>query len=279
MPSYSMTRRPRRNPLALLGAFVGRSLRVLVRWRAVWLLLLTSLLLTGCVKYDVGVNFDSPQGGTLVQQVRLDERIGNATAQQWLDGLTRRARQLQGSARRSGDRALEITLPFDNGRDLNRKFNAFFEPSDSTNGLFSALPDVTAQFALRQNNWIFWVRNRLVYDLDLRSLGVTGPQGNVIVSPGSLVDLDFRLTTPGGARPIVTAPGAIAPQVEQDGRQLLWHLKAGQINHLEAVFWMANPVAFGALLIVAIAFGGWYLRYRVLPAPSATPPSAPEPQS
>ena len=37
--------------------------------------LLTSLLLSGCVKYDVGLNFDNSNSGELVQHIKLGERL------------------------------------------------------------------------------------------------------------------------------------------------------------------------------------------------------------
>ena len=44
-----------------------------------------------------------------------------------------------------------------------------------------------------------------------------------------------------------------------------WQLKPGELNHLDAIFWLPNPLGIGAILIILISCGGYYLKYRQLP--------------
>jgi hypothetical protein len=129
---------------------------------------------------------------------------------------------------------------------------------------------------LAQGNFFLVQRNKLSYDLDLRSLGVVSTKGNVIVSPSSLLDLQFSLETPWGARGVEKAANAIQPQVYENGHQLVWILQPGQVNHIEAVFWLPSPLGVGTLVIVLLVLGGFYLKYQSFPwtmaqvTPSAT---------
>jgi hypothetical protein len=82
----------------------------------------------------------------------------------------------------------------------------------------------------------------------------------------SLVNLDFSLQTPWGIKNIQNDENAIQP--EKHGNQLIWKLKAGDINHVEVVFWLPNFLGIGTLLIIGFVWLGLYLRYRLLPSPS-----------
>lgn len=257
------------------------------RLRVLWIILLASLLLSGCVQYDAGVNFESPNQGEIVQHIKLGEQLrtfSDSSAQQWLNSLESRARQLQGKIKRLSPQEIIVRIPFSSGAELEEKFNQFFNPvaqkdAPTVSGQELDLPKIQSNFSLTQGNFIFWVRNRLIYDLDLRSLGVLSTNGNVIVSPGSLFDLEFSLNTPWGARSVnPSAEAAITPTVVQKGHQLLWKLEPGQLNHLEAVFWLPSPLGIGTLLIVLLVGVGFYLKYQSLPGgllKSAQPPAVP----
>lgn len=265
--------RPKRQRVGFWQWATSAIARLLVRWRMVWTLLLASLLLSGCVKYDVGVNFDNPNQGEIVQHIQLGDRTASSsgmTNQQWIDNIERRTKEVGGRVRRESSQDLTVTIPFTSGADLNEKFNAFFsgtaQKKAASNALIADLPDIKSQLQLDQGNLLLWVRNHLSYDLDLRSLGVTASDGSLIVSPGSLIDLEFRLNTPWGARSITTAPNAIAAQTQ--GKQLIWQLKPGQVNHLEAVFWLPSPLGIGTVVIVLLVVGGMTLKSR-LSSPTA----------
>jgi len=255
---------------------------ILGRLRVFGVILLAGVLLSGCVQYDVGVNFQGAHKGQLVQHIKLEERLTNfstSQVQDWLNSIERRAKQLDGKIKRLSNQEIVVTIPFSNGTELESKFNQFFNPvnqkdSPSKTAETADLPSFDSKVSLNQGNFIFWVRNHLSYDLDLRSLGVVSSQGNVIVSPGSLLNLQFSLETPGGARSIEKAENAIAPQVYDNGHQLVWTLQPGQLNHLEAVFWLPSPLGIGTFAIALFVLGGFYWKYKSFPW-SVTQPVVP----
>ncbi|WP_375443291.1 DUF3153 domain-containing protein [uncultured Nostoc sp.] len=239
-----------------------------------WLVLLTSLLLTGCVKYDVGLNFDNSNSGELVQHIKLGERLTSFSGDsvyEWLNSIERRARQLEGKTQRVSQEEIIVTIPFSSGRELQEKFNEFFnsrtnQPSEAVHSKSdSELPKIESNVLLEENNFLLLVRNRLIYDLDLRSLALIASKGNVLANAGSILDLEFSLKTPWGAKNIQLTETAIEP--EKNGNQLVWKLQPGQLNHIEAVFWLPSPLGIGALLIILFVLGGLYLRYNFMPDP------------
>ncbi|MFQ3617168.1 MAG: DUF3153 domain-containing protein [Cyanobacteriota bacterium] len=226
-------------------------------------LLLLCLCLTGCIQYDVGITYDSQTHGELVQRIRLDGQIPAArrsTARAWLEGLEQQARNLGGKVRHPSKQESLITIPFNNGKDLAAKFNRFFNPSQEERRQLwgsdlAELPAIGAQLTIRENNLLLVQRNRLTLDLDLRSLAVRGADGRLLVSPGGLLDIDFRLNTPWGLRRVDGTP---APELDdrrafpKENRQLTWSLQPGELNHLEAVFWVPSPLGLGTVAIAAI---------------------------
>ena len=268
------------SPFGIRSVVRGMS-RVLVRLRMLWVLLLASLLLSGCVQYDVGITFKSQTRGEIVQHIQLAEQLtglSGSVAQEWLTGLKRRARKLQGKVRQSSDRELQVTIPFTNSADLADKFNQFFSPEQSDKVTKVAatpeFPKVDSQFAVSEKNFLFAVRDRIQYDLDLQSLGVLSTEGELLLAPGSLLRLEFALKTPWGARGIATAANAIPPELRQGGHTLVWSLQPGQVNRIEAVFWLPSPVGIGAAVILVAVLVGQYLRYQLLPRLGILPHSS-----
>ncbi|MUH01565.1 DUF3153 domain-containing protein [Scytonema sp. UIC 10036] len=236
--------------------------------------LFISLLLSGCVKYDLGVNFDNSNHGELVQHIKLEERLlsfSGDSVYEWLNSIERRARKLEGKIRRLSKEEIFVSIPFSNGRELQTKFNEFFHPNGTqksetvSNESNAELPKIESNILLFQNNFLLLVRNRLIYDLDLRSLGLISSKGSVLSNPGSILDLEFGLNTPWGARTVEKTENAIAP--EKNGNQLVWRLKPGELNHIEVVFWLPSPLGFGTLFIILFVLGGLYLRYSFMPDP------------
>ncbi len=222
-------------------------------------MLLAALLLSGCVQYETGIHFTSPHAGTLVQSIRLREpfsALSGESQAQWFRRLEQRTREVGGRSQSMGNGTLQITIPFDNSQDLETKFNQFFSPTDLTDPTMTdLLAGITSHLQIHQNNALLLVRHRLVYDLDLRSLGLASGEGTVLLNPGSLLELEFSLTTPWGAR--VGTTNAI---VERQGQTLTWRLQPGQVNHLEVVFWLSSPVGIGGLLIIGLVGLGIYLK-------------------
>lgn len=235
------------------------------RVRIFWpLYLILAIALTGCVKYDVGVNFQSQTYGEMVQRVQISDRLhdfSQVVAEQWLESLQERTRKLRGKTQRISDRELLVTIPFYNGADLTSKFNEFFNPTNlQTQTEDETLPQLTSELNITQNNFWIAIRNRLEMDVDLRSLAVLSSEGNVLVSPGSLFNLEFALTPPWGAQPITEAENSLTPVSDPENHQLIWTLEAGEINHLEVIFWVPSPIGIGALIILAAVLGGMTLK-------------------
>ncbi|MFB2981041.1 DUF3153 domain-containing protein [Microseira sp. BLCC-F43] len=263
----------KRTVLAVSQAIFGvrRGIRgFVVQTRLLLIVLIASLLLVGCVDYDLDVSFDSPNQGAIVQSIKLGEQfttLSPKTAQEWLNSLEVRAKQLQGKSQRISDTELTVTIPFYYGAELEQKFNQFFnatekgkkQPAVTAN---TDLPEIKSNLSLKQNNLLLLLRNRLSYDLDLRSLSRIASDGSVIVDPGSLLDLEFHLNTPWGARSIAKGEKAIKPESQNQGHQLIWHLQPGKINHLEAIFWLPNPLGIGAVIIALFVAAGIYLKYN-----------------
>ncbi|MGB3637615.1 MAG: DUF3153 domain-containing protein, partial [Rivularia sp. (in: cyanobacteria)] len=213
------------------------------RIRLVCILLLASLLLSGCVDYDLGVNFNNANYGKFVQHIKLEEKLTSFSGDavyEWLDSIERRARELDGKAKRISPEEVIVTIPFSNGRELQRKYNTFFNSrNDSKSGSKkreseSELPKIDSNLLLKQSNFLLLVRNQLIYDLVLRSLGLISSKGNALTNTGSIIDLEFNLNTPWGASSIEETEDAIEPL--KSNKQLSWKLKSGQVNHIEAVF-------------------------------------------
>lgn len=230
------------------------------------------IFLSGCVRYEVGVDFADQHHGKIVQYIKLGQQLttlSQSETQEWLESIERRAAKLSGSAKRLSPQEIAVTIPFNNGKDLVDKFNQFFNPTQqpktqSKQTKTLDLVQLNSQMSLRQSNLLLLERNRINLEIDLRALGVLSEQGNIIVSPGSLIDLEFVLNSPWGARSIATSRG-LAPEIRQGGRQLVWHLQPGQINQLEAAFWTPSWLGLGTLGIIVFILLGFYLKYKRWP--------------
>ena len=232
-------------------------------------------LVTGCVQYDVGVNFESQTRGEIVQHIKLGERLtsfSSETVAEWLKSVERRVRSLDGKTKRLSQTEVLVRIPFNNGAELQDKFNQFYNPIAQTaksrvaSPLETDLPKFESHLNVKQNNLLLVLRNRLSLELDLRSLSLLSSNGSLLLSPGGLLELDFSLNTPWGAESIETVAGALVPESYQQGKQLVWKLKPGEVNYLEAIFWIPSPVGIGALIIALFVAAGIALKYQILPA-------------
>ncbi|CEJ47059.1 DUF3153 domain-containing protein [Umezakia ovalisporum] len=239
-----------------------------------WLVLLTSLLLTGCVEYDAGVNFNNSNSGEIVQHIKLAERLTSFSAEpvyEWLHSIERRARKLEGKTQRISPGEIIVKIPFSNAEELQKKFNDFFNsPTNEKAEIVekaseSKPPKIESNLLIDQKNLVLLVKNRLVYDLDLRWLSLLSSRGNVLSDTESVLDIKFSLRTPWGARDIQENETGIKPQ--KKGKELVWQLKPGEFNHIEVFFWLPNPLGIGGLLIILFTWGGMYLRYSFMPDP------------
>lgn len=230
-----------------------------------WLILVAFLLLSGCVRYDVGINFVDANHGTMTQHVRLDEQItgvSRATVALWLDQLAERTQQLGGQVKYPSAQELVITIPFYNAKDLSSKFDQVFRAITDERLATQQSDQPLSRFQIQTRNFILWQRHQLTYDLDLRSLSIiptiTATKAFVI-DPQDLLNLEFTLNTPWGAEPNLLED-AVPPMIQRQGKQLVWSLQPGKINHLEASFSLPSPLGIGALLIVVAVLAGMFLR-------------------
>ena len=105
----------------------------------------------------------------------------------------------------------------------------------------------------------------------MRSLSLLSTSENVLISSGNLLELEFVLNTPWGAtviNPIGIPEGSEAPlllNVDLNGKQVIWTLKPGEINQLEAIFWVPSPIGIGTVIIILITALGIYLKYTFIP--------------
>ncbi|BAP18402.1 hypothetical protein ETSB_1690 [cyanobacterium endosymbiont of Epithemia turgida isolate EtSB Lake Yunoko] len=221
-------------------------------------------LLSGCVHYGVSVDFFQQHRGEIVQHISLTEQLTNLSqteVNKWLDSLEKRAENLQGKAKRISPREIIVKIPFGNGKELIEKFNKFlnFPTSRKTQSLKdndSDLVNLKAKMSLKQDNWLFIEHNLLNLEVDLRALGILSSQGNVILSTGSLVDLEFILKAPFGLKNIVSNTS-----FKQKKHQIIWELKPGQINTIEASFWVPSYLGIGTIGIILLILTGFYIKY------------------
>ncbi len=249
------------------------------RFKQLFLPLILGVLvfLTGCVRYDVGINFAEQHHGEIVQHIRLAQQLTSLSkteATQWLKSLESRAKSLQGKAKKVSDEEIIIRIPFSNGKELTDKFNHFFNPNYSkiASGLKVENPELVqlnAEMSIKQNNWIFFERNKLNIDVDLRALGVLSNQGNVIVSPGSLVDLEFVLNAPWRVKNLAKNSN-INSESNPDNTQITWQLEPGQINRIETSFWVPSYLGIGTVVIILAILLGFYAKHRHFPGVQKT---------
>ncbi len=239
---------------------VKLSLKRLVKLRNFILVSLVALLLSGCVNYDVGIHFDNQHSGQITQTVKLGDRlaaINGISAQQWLDSLDERARKLQGNTQRISNSELQVNIPFTTDKDFVKKFNRFFEGQPAASDLIDT-PNVRAQVSLQQANWLLLLRNHLTLDVDLSSLGISSEDEGMLVNPGNLLNLDFHVDAPWGAKYKLRGPNAIAGEALPNG--MVWHMLPGQLNHIEGYFWMPSPLGLYSLGIIGLVVGTTYLK-------------------
>lgn len=240
--------------------------------RTVGWIVAIALTLSGCVKYQTGVNFQSLNYGEVVQQIRLGEQLTSFSqdaVNDWIETIENRTHKLSGQVERLEDHSLKITIPFNNAKDLANKLNQYFNfPSDSVQPIevdrSRATPGIQSHLAIVQNNFLLVVRNHLTYDVDLRSLTAKSADPKVSIASGAEVDLSFALQSPWGSKS-TGASSPIAASQGQTGRETIWQLQPGQINQIDAVFWLPNPLGIGSVAIIAICIGGYYFKYRQLP--------------
>jgi hypothetical protein len=234
------------------------------------------IFLTGCVRYDVGINFNSPHQGEIVQQIAIRQQLNNldrVDVKKWLNSVESRSRQLQGKVKKLNAEELLVTIPFHNGRELTSKFNQLFHSEIPVTSALATTenPELTkldSQITLQQSNLILVERNSLDLIIDLRALNILTHQGKIIVDSDRLIDLELQLNTPWLAYS-VSGGSNLQPQSSSKTKQLVWQLQPGEINHIQAVFWLPSPLGLGTLAIIFLMIFGFYLKYQRFPGITA----------
>jgi hypothetical protein len=224
-----------------------------------------AIALSGCVQYDDGINFHGFNDGEIVQHIQLSDRLNSFNPQAvttWLNSIEQRTIQAQGRLKRLSDREFEVVIPFASTQELVTKTNRFFNAQPTATS--DTASNFHARLQIEQSNWLAIVKNHLIYDLDLRAIPMAATDAKVAIAANNLVDLKFRLRSPWG---IQNADLSTSPNIVKttDGNQTTWQLQPGQIERIEAVFWLPNPLGIGAIVIILISMFGYYLKYRQLP--------------
>ncbi|MEL6601985.1 MAG: DUF3153 domain-containing protein [Cyanobacteria bacterium J06614_10] len=255
-----------------VSARFSRSIR-----RVLLFCLLLCPLLTGCVDYDLGIQFDSQTHGVITQTIHLSDRLlvlaegsnENAPSNLAFQTLSDRAEALSGKARQIDEDTLKITLPFGNGEQLVERFNAFYDSGDNgpetATGMLATLPgvpSVQAHLSLSQKNYILALRCVLTYDLSIQSPESLGLGRNL--SDLSWLNMDFHLVTPWGLAAQTLADDKTSEQPTLQGRTATWHLEAGQPHHIEAAFWTPSPIGIGAAAIALFCLAGYWVKYGLM---------------
>jgi Protein of unknown function (DUF3153) len=220
--------------------------------------------LSGCVKYDTGVTFSSLNYGEIVEHIQLGEQLNSfnqQAVQTWVASIEQRTKQAEGKIERISDREFKVIIPFNNAQALVAKIDRYFNPAPVNR---EDKAKFNAHMQINQSNFLVAVRNQLIYDIDLRLLSLKSSDSQAAVEAQNFADLAFSLQSPWGVQNS-DAPGNIVGIKVPNQNQVHWQLKPGELNHLDAIFWLPNPLGIGAILIILISGGGYYLKYRQLP--------------
>jgi Protein of unknown function (DUF3153) len=245
-----------------VGVIRARLLKIVNQQLAIGCCLI-ALCLSGCVKYETGINFHGLNYGEIVEHVQIGEQLNSFSqnaVQTWLASIEQRTNQAQGRLERITDREFNVIIPFNNDRELVTKINRYFNPDlDPTH----PSAKFNSHLQIDRNNFVLAVRNHLTYDIDLRSMVIQSSDPKISIASGNFVDLGFSLQSPLGVKSLNGID--LLKGIENGQNRRTWQLKPGQINHIDAVFWLINPLSIGAILIVLISGSGYYLKYRHLP--------------
>ena len=232
------------------------------------------LCLTGCVRYDVGLNFDSPYKGKIVQHIKIAQQLtslDNADIRRWFNSIESQARQFKGKVKKISSEELLITIPFNNGKELTSKFNQLFHSDIPVTSALdinenTELIKLDSFIDLQQSNLLLFERNSLDLVIDLRALNILNSQSKINLDSDRAFDLEFRLNTPLIAYSI-SEPDNLQP-INNAAKQLTWRLQPGKVNHIQAIFLLPNPIGIGTIIIILLGIAGFYLKYRRFPGVS-----------
>ncbi|MBF2056536.1 MAG: DUF3153 domain-containing protein [Cyanobacterium sp. T60_A2020_053] len=228
------------------------------------LLLCLLISLSGCVRYDVGINFNQAHNGAIIQHIKLGEQItsfSQAEGSAWLNGIQKQAIKLGGKSQRISKEELIVTIPFYNAEELAEKFNDFFLSELNTKVSkknTDNLLDLDTKLNIKQNNLLFVERQILDFSADLTPLGIISSEGDIIISSGDLINLQLQFNFPWGAK---FTTNDYPTLTKDDHGQYNLSLKAGQINQVQVIFWLPNYIGLGTSALLLFIFLGFFLKY------------------
>ena len=223
-----------------------------------------SLGLSGCVKYDTSINFSNLSDGEIVEHIQLGEQLNTFSqnaVETWIASIRQRTIQAQGRLERLSDREYKVTIPFNNPQELVTKIDRYFNPNSTQSATGTQL---NSQMQIDCSNFFLAIRNHLIYDIDLRALSIDAINTKVLVDATNSVNLNFSIYSPWGVKNIDT-DRQVATIATNDSNRLTWKLKPGRVNHIDAIFWLPNSLAIGAVVIAVMSAIGYYIKYRQLP--------------
>lgn len=255
--------------------------RGFIRLRVVWIILIAIVFLSGCVRYETGLSFADANHGEWTQRIRLEKvppGISETIAAGWLDSLKDKAKQFGGRVNAVSEEELWLKIPFYSARDLETKFNQFFQPPGTLpprRGTWTQRDQKSLNLPIRvqvqTRQWLFREREYLTIDFDFRSLKTLLAQSGLTLKSDDLLDLEFRLKTPAGAK-ILQTNGVSEPILRSQGKQIFWQLQPGQLNHLELAFTVPNYLGTGFVVILLITLLGMLIKFLMLPPTAVLPP-------
>jgi hypothetical protein len=199
--------------------------------------LLLLLSLSGCVRYETTIKFQSFNAGELVQHVQLDPQlyqIDRPAVDRWLASIKRRTQALGGQLQHSSPLDLTATVPFHTAQELTDKFAVFFRSGGSDTA-------IAPQLRLQENNFLLASRYHLDYQVDLSSLTNS-------LTPEQASDVFFDLALQVPARPWSLSQH--------------WQLPIGVPHHTQATFWILNPLGIGGVMIICLVAAAYWLQDR-----------------
>nr|WP_234910033.1 DUF3153 domain-containing protein [Synechococcus elongatus] len=224
------------------------------------LCLLLTVALGGCVQAETTIRFQGQTAGELIQHVKLNDRLSalnRPAAQQWFQQLSQRGKQLGGKVRRDRNEWW-LTLPFDNGRDLETKFAQLYSPLERPESTPLILPEPS--LTVRQSNALLAIGNQLDLNVDLSDFAIARRDQQVLFDPGALLDLEVCLETPRGSR---SQPQPSASSAQGKLQRQCWKLQSGE-NHLQWSFWLPSFIGIGSLMIGLVVAIGWQIRKQLV---------------
>jgi hypothetical protein len=194
--------------------------------------------LSGCVRYETTIKFQSFNDGELVQHIRLDPQlyqIDRPAVDRWLISIAQRTQALGGQFQQPNPLDVTAMVPFHTARELTDKFARFFPGGSSA-------ATIVPQLRLQENNFLLASRYRLDYAVDLRSLANSWAADRA-------ADISFDLALQVPARPW--------------SRSQHWQLPIGKPHHTQATFWILNPLGIGGVMIICLVAIAYWLQDRL----------------